>query len=172
MRPAKLACLTKVGHPSWFRLRIDRPDIDSPSRDLAEDWRTFPSTNKYQLCWLRSGLAGMLHSTNTRLSGVFVRLIILAAFDRRYFGYVCVDALIAGSLLTSTAQTYPDLQPLYDAARSYLEIPQRINLLNTRVEVGYAVSHAYTSSHCCRLGSSRHASAAERDRVQPACRAP
>ncbi|CAL1708860.1 unnamed protein product [Somion occarium] len=30
---------------------------------------------------------------------------------------------------------YPDLQPLYDAARSYLEIPQRINLLNTRVEV-------------------------------------
>ena len=32
-------------------------------------------------------------------------------------------------------QTYPDLQPLYDAARSYLEIPQRINLLNTRVEV-------------------------------------
>ncbi|KAJ3556187.1 hypothetical protein NM688_g2165 [Phlebia brevispora] len=31
--------------------------------------------------------------------------------------------------------TYPDLQPLYDAARSYLEIPQRINLLNARVEV-------------------------------------
>ncbi|KAI0030355.1 hypothetical protein K488DRAFT_10351, partial [Vararia minispora EC-137] len=29
--------------------------------------------------------------------------------------------------------TYPDLQPLYDAARSYLEIPQRIQLLNTRV---------------------------------------
>jgi uncharacterized Rmd1/YagE family protein len=27
------------------------------------------------------------------------------------------------------------LRPLYDAARSYLEIPQRINLLNTRVEV-------------------------------------
>ncbi|KAG2152661.1 DUF155-domain-containing protein [Suillus bovinus] len=32
-------------------------------------------------------------------------------------------------------QSFPDLQPLYDAARSYLEIPQRINLLNTRVEV-------------------------------------
>ena len=32
-------------------------------------------------------------------------------------------------------QTYPDLQPLYGAARSYLEIPQRINLLNTRVQV-------------------------------------
>ncbi|KAI0071273.1 DUF155-domain-containing protein [Panus rudis PR-1116 ss-1] len=38
-----------------------------------------------------------------------------------------------GSVLDSP--TYPDLQPLYDAARSYLEIPQRINLLNTRVEV-------------------------------------
>jgi uncharacterized Rmd1/YagE family protein len=33
------------------------------------------------------------------------------------------------------SQTYPDLQPLYDAARSYLEISQRINLLNTRVQV-------------------------------------
>lgn len=29
----------------------------------------------------------------------------------------------------------PDLEPLYSAARSYLEIPQRIDLLNTRVEV-------------------------------------
>ena len=36
----------------------------------------------------------------------------------------------------SLSQSYPDLQPLYDAARSYFEIPQRINLLNTRVEVG------------------------------------
>ncbi|KAJ3762219.1 hypothetical protein EV360DRAFT_36111 [Lentinula raphanica] len=33
------------------------------------------------------------------------------------------------------SSSFPDLQPLYDAARSYLEIPQRINLLNTRVEV-------------------------------------
>lgn len=29
----------------------------------------------------------------------------------------------------------PDLEPLYSAARSYLEIPQRIDLLNARVEV-------------------------------------
>lgn len=29
----------------------------------------------------------------------------------------------------------PDLEPLYSAARSYLEIPQRVDLLNTRVEV-------------------------------------
>ncbi|KAF8662362.1 hypothetical protein AX16_001167 [Volvariella volvacea WC 439] len=38
-----------------------------------------------------------------------------------------------GSVLDSPS--FPDLQPLYDAARSYLEIPQRINLLNTRVEI-------------------------------------
>ncbi|KAF8157014.1 cytoplasmic protein [Crassisporium funariophilum] len=38
-----------------------------------------------------------------------------------------------GSVLDSPS--YPDLQPLYDAARSYLEIPQRIHLLTTRVEV-------------------------------------
>ncbi|KZS97150.1 DUF155-domain-containing protein [Sistotremastrum niveocremeum HHB9708] len=31
--------------------------------------------------------------------------------------------------------SFPDLQPLYEAARSYLEMPQRINLLNSRVEV-------------------------------------
>lgn len=36
---------------------------------------------------------------------------------------------------TLFSKSFPDLQPLYDAARSYLEIPQRINLLNTRVEV-------------------------------------
>ncbi|KAH7105188.1 DUF155-domain-containing protein [Auriculariales sp. MPI-PUGE-AT-0066] len=44
---------------------------------------------------------------------------------------------LVGSVLDSPEVfwTFPDLQPLYDAARSYLEIPQRINLLNTRVEV-------------------------------------
>jgi uncharacterized Rmd1/YagE family protein len=41
----------------------------------------------------------------------------------------------AQPLTTSGPQSYPDLRPLYDAARSYLEIPQRINLLNTRFEV-------------------------------------
>ncbi|KIM59110.1 hypothetical protein SCLCIDRAFT_1188115 [Scleroderma citrinum Foug A] len=42
-----------------------------------------------------------------------------------------------GSVLDSPEVfwSYPDLQPLYDAARSYLEIPQRIELLNTRLEV-------------------------------------
>jgi uncharacterized Rmd1/YagE family protein len=31
--------------------------------------------------------------------------------------------------------SYPDLEPLYQAARSYLEIGQRIDLLNARVAV-------------------------------------
>ncbi|KAG8686112.1 hypothetical protein FRC08_012741, partial [Ceratobasidium sp. 394] len=30
---------------------------------------------------------------------------------------------------------FPDLKPMYEAARSYLELPQRIDLLNARVEV-------------------------------------
>ncbi|KAK0192272.1 hypothetical protein F5146DRAFT_1102289 [Armillaria mellea] len=38
-----------------------------------------------------------------------------------------------GSVLDSPS--FPDLQPLYDTARSYLEIPQRVILLNSRVEV-------------------------------------
>lgn len=75
-------------------------------------------------------------------------------------------------------QTYPDLQPLYDAARSYLEIPQRLNLLNTRVAVG----SAHTTRDQDPLidigralnlpGSAGHAPAAERDRVQPSRRTP
>ena len=52
-------------------------------------------------------------------------------------------------------QTYPDLQPLYDAARSYLEIPQRIDLLNARVEVLQdmlqLLKETVTSRHAERL---------------------
>ncbi|PWN47138.1 DUF155-domain-containing protein [Violaceomyces palustris] len=44
---------------------------------------------------------------------------------------------LVGSIVDSPEifWTQPDLEPLYSAARSYLEIPQRIDLLNTRVEV-------------------------------------
>ncbi|KIK24383.1 hypothetical protein PISMIDRAFT_678253 [Pisolithus microcarpus 441] len=44
---------------------------------------------------------------------------------------------LVGSVLDSPEVfwSYPDLQPLYEAARSYLEIPQRLELLNTRLEV-------------------------------------
>ena len=49
--------------------------------------------------------------------------------------WVIVVFLLAVTPLTGRVQSYPDLRPLYDAARSYLEIPQRIKLLNTRVEV-------------------------------------
>ncbi|KAL5476810.1 RMD1 [Sanghuangporus weigelae] len=51
--------------------------------------------------------------------------------------------------------SYPDLQPLYEAARSYLEIPQRVNLLNTRVEVLQdmlqLLKESVTSKHSERL---------------------
>lgn len=49
--------------------------------------------------------------------------------------YAGVTGRNAQPLTTGVPQSFPDLRPLYDAARSYLEIPQRINLLNTRVEV-------------------------------------
>jgi len=55
---------------------------------------------------------------------------------RKSSGQVTLLTPIGGKL--TPCQTYPDLQPLYDAARSYLEIPQRINLLNTRVEVCFS----------------------------------
>ena len=45
------------------------------------------------------------------------------------------------NILTFSLQSFPDLQPLYDAARSYLEIPQRVDLLNARVEVRTVLPH-------------------------------
>ncbi|GJJ10526.1 hypothetical protein Clacol_004752 [Clathrus columnatus] len=44
-----------------------------------------------------------------------------------------ININLVGSVLD--APSFPDLQPLYDAARSYLEIPQRTRVLNARVEV-------------------------------------
>lgn len=66
-------------------------------------------------------------------------------------------------------QSFPDLQPLYDAARSYLEIPQRINLLNTRVEVRSSHVMAYLILRDRNLvGSARYAPTLEGDGVQQA----
>ena len=38
--------------------------------------------------------------------------------------------------------SFPDLEPLYNAARSYLEISQRVDLLNARVDVSHSPSKA------------------------------
>ncbi|EJT99243.1 DUF155-domain-containing protein [Dacryopinax primogenitus] len=48
-----------------------------------------------------------------------------------------ININLVGSVLDSPELfwTYPDLEPLYAAFRQYLEIPQRIDLLNQRVEV-------------------------------------
>jgi len=48
-----------------------------------------------------------------------------------------ININLVGSVLDAPEifWSFPDLQPLYDAARSYLEIPQRIRVLNDRVAV-------------------------------------
>ncbi|KAL7420936.1 sporulation protein rmd1 [Cryptotrichosporon argae] len=48
-----------------------------------------------------------------------------------------ININLVGSILDSPEffWTFPDLEPLYNAARSYLEISQRIDLLNARVDV-------------------------------------
>jgi len=72
-----------------------------------------------------------------------------------------------GSVLDSPEVfwTFPDLQPLYDAARSYMEIPQRINLLNTRVEVCPILTlplSGQTSSLPFLLGAAGYVATSER----------
>ncbi|QRV81991.1 Sad1-interacting factor 2 [Ceratobasidium sp. AG-Ba] len=43
---------------------------------------------------------------------------------------------LVGNVLDAPVRyDFPDLKPMYEAARSYLELPQRIDLLNARVEV-------------------------------------
>jgi len=48
-----------------------------------------------------------------------------------------ININLVGSVLDAPEifWSFPDLQPLYDAARSYLEIPQRTRVLNDRVQV-------------------------------------
>lgn len=52
-------------------------------------------------------------------------------------------------------QKFPDLQPLYDAAREYLELPQRLEVLNSRVDVLQdmlkLLKESVTSRHSERL---------------------
>ena len=56
--------------------------------------------------------------------------------------------------------SYPYLEPLYQAARSYLEIGTRIDLLNARVEVRFSftfVSRCQLANHHPAPGLARHA---------------
>lgn len=52
-------------------------------------------------------------------------------------------------------QKFPDLRPLYDAAREYLELPQRLEVLNSRVDVLQdllrLLKESVTSRHSERL---------------------
>ncbi|KAI9432982.1 DUF155-domain-containing protein [Lactarius indigo] len=84
---------------------------------------TIEETKEYPEIISETGKIGLPHKEIMRKMGeVFLLRANIAA---------------VGSVLDSPEVfwAYPDLRPLYEAARSYLEIPQRINLLNTRVEV-------------------------------------
>ena len=59
----------------------------------------------------------------------------------------------------TSRRSFPDLEPLYNACRSYLEISQRIDLLNARVDVSPPVRIAQSmrltrSDRCYRTCSS------------------
>jgi uncharacterized Rmd1/YagE family protein len=64
--------------------------------------------------------------------------------------------------------SYPDLEPLYQAARSYLEIGTRIDLLNARVEVSsydfFSVPEPWLKNTRRSLGPPRHAYPAQGER--------
>jgi len=84
---------------------------------------TIEETKEYPEIISETGKIGLPHKEIMRKMGeVFLLRANIAA---------------VGSVLDSpdVFWSYPDLRPLYEAARSYLETPQRINLLNTRVEV-------------------------------------
>lgn len=84
---------------------------------------TIEETKEYPEIISETGKIGLPHKEIMRKMGeVFLLRANIAA---------------VGSVLDSPEVfwSYPDLRPLYEAARSYLETPQRISLLNTRVEV-------------------------------------
>ncbi|KAK7036625.1 sporulation protein rmd1 [Paramarasmius palmivorus] len=88
-----------------------------------------------------TGKIGMPHKGTTNLPSPFLIALfrcyqeIMQQIGQLFLLRTNINTV--GSVLDSPEVfwSYPDQQPLYDAARSYLEIPQRINLLNTRVEV-------------------------------------
>ena len=53
--------------------------------------------------------------------------------------------------------SFPDLEPLYNAARSYLEISQRVDLLNARVDVSFWLQHNFHGPSTDGIDSSRYA---------------
>jgi uncharacterized Rmd1/YagE family protein len=48
-----------------------------------------------------------------------------------------VNISLVGSMIDSPELfwSFPDLEPLYGAFKTYLEIPQRLNVINARVDV-------------------------------------
>ena len=110
---SKTEIMRKTGELFILRTNINSVGsvLDSPVR-LLHVSRALTLTEVFPFCWV-GGVLGMhcFHLPSLFSAGI-----------------------------NGQGQTYPDLQPLYEAARSYLEVPQRIDLLNTRVEVCGALS--------------------------------
>ncbi|TFY74714.1 hypothetical protein EWM64_g9299 [Hericium alpestre] len=83
---------------------------------------TIEETHEYPEIISETGKIGLSHKE------------IMKKMGEKSFGYAAPYKIYCRHV-DALSQTYPDLQPLYEAARSYLELPQRIGLLNTRVEV-------------------------------------
>jgi uncharacterized Rmd1/YagE family protein len=115
----------RKGSSYMTKLSLSHALSQSVKISLFEDLisTTIVETKEYPEIISETGKIGLSHKEIMRKMGeVFLLRANIAA---------------VGSVLDSpdVFWSYPDLRPLYDAARSYLEIPQRINLLNTRVEV-------------------------------------
>ncbi|KAI0293973.1 hypothetical protein BC826DRAFT_1091733 [Russula brevipes] len=115
----------RKGSSYMTKLSLSHALSQSVKISLFEDLisATIEETKEYPEIISETGKIGLPHKEIMRKMGeVFLLRANIAA---------------VGSVLDSpdVFWAYPDLRPLYDAARSYLEIPQRINLLNTRVEV-------------------------------------
>jgi len=115
----------RKGSSFMTKLSLSHALSQSVKISLFEDLisATIEETKEYPEIISETGKIGLRHKVIMRKMGeVFLLRANIAA---------------VGSVLDSPDifWSYPDLRPLYDAARSYLEIPQRINLLNTRVEV-------------------------------------
>lgn len=120
----------KVGMPHKGPLLQMSAQPNEPTyrfyRNYATNWRAFPVAYKHQSRRFRTRFTCMCYD-----SSCFSELTLLSHQE-----FFWVSAPVPRkNVLLKHLQSYPDLQPLYDAARSYLEIPQRVHLLNTRVEV-------------------------------------
>ncbi|KAK4689648.1 required for meiotic nuclear division protein 1, partial [Tremellales sp. Uapishka_1] len=89
----------------------DRKDWPTEKRDHETDWKFVYPEDQYKSGWQYPG---------------FTRVLLVGPLDPKIRFHADIGP---------SQRSFPDLEPLYNAARSYLEISQRIDLLNARVDV-------------------------------------